>query len=263
LQVGLPLSVLYLMKPALAELARAVPPARVLGLAYPDVMDDRSQLCAVFGEAIRERLVSRTDARQALARHGLPDADVIETGSLFAALGLELECIDVQEGPGIDRVADLNEPLPADLVGRYGMVIDPGTIEHCFNIGQAMMNAARAVAVGGFAVHVNPLSMFNHGFYNINPTFYHDFYGDNGFRVRFMSGLAPTAGPGAFFDVPPVARFSGAPENGVMIVIAQRLVERPLVWPVQTKYRGAISAPGFPVSLESPGPVGDNPAKTR
>jgi hypothetical protein len=78
-----------------------------------------------------------------------------------------------------------------------------------------------------------------------------------------MNGLAPKAGPGAYFDVPPVARFSGTPENAVMIVIAQRLVDRPLVWPVQTKYRGANSAPGAPVSLESPGPVGDNPAETR
>jgi hypothetical protein len=237
--MGLPLSLLYVLRPALAELARATPSAPVLSFGYPDVIDSRDDLCAAFGEHIRGLLANRPDAPAVMARHGLSARDIVETRSLFAALGLQLDCVDVEPGFGVDRRVDLNQTLPSDLVGRYAMVIDPGTIEHCFNIGQAMMNAARALAVGGFVVHVNPLSMFNHGFYNLNPTFYHDFYGDNGFQVLFMNGFV---GHGTFFDVAPVQRFGNVPENSVMIVIARRIAERPLVWPVQSKYRNAASS---------------------
>jgi hypothetical protein len=240
--MALPLSLLYLMRPALVELARRRPQARILGLGYPDVTDDREAVCALFGEGIRDRLTGRDDAQQVAKWHGVSGADIIETRSLFTALGLQLDCIDMRPGHGIDRVVDLNQPLPEDLAGRYAMVIDPGTIEHCFNIGQAMINATRAVAVGGFIVHVNPLTMINHGFYNLNPTFYSDFYGDNGFTLKFMNGLAPKIRPDAFFDVDPMRRIKGVPEDSVMIVIAQRIADRPLVWPVQAKYRSAPSS---------------------
>jgi hypothetical protein len=242
--VGLPLSILYLLRPALTELAQAGRPAPVLGLGYPDVVESRDDLCTLFGEGIRGQLAGRPDAAAVRARHGLEAHDIVDTRALFAALGMQLECVDVQPGFGIDRVVDLNEKLPSDLVGRYSMVIDPGTIEHCFNIGQAMMNAAQALALGGFVVHVNPLSMFNHGFYNLNPTFYHDFYGDNGFQILFMQGLAPLQGAGAFFDVAPFQRFDDVPVNSVMVVIARRVGMRELTWPVQGKYRadGASAA---------------------
>ena len=159
-------------------------------LGYPDVLVDSEKLVALFGESVRRRLVVRSDSAQAIAFHRLRDVDhVVETKSLFAALGLQLDCIDVRAPRGVERIVDLNAPLPNDLVGSYRLVIDPGTIEHCFNIGQAMLNAARAMAVGGYIVHVNPLSMFNHGFYNLNPTFYYDFYGQNGFELLFMNGI--------------------------------------------------------------------------
>jgi len=29
--------------------------------------------------------------------------------------------------------------------------------------------------VGAGIVHINPLNYYNHGFFNFNPTFYHDF----------------------------------------------------------------------------------------
>ena len=237
--MGLPLSLLYLLRPALAELRRAARPVRALGLGYPDVVAGADELGALFGEALSGPLPLRAGGREIRRRHGFPDGEVVETRALFAALGVALECIDVQPESGVDRVVDLNRPLPAELVGRYGLVLDPGTIEHCFNIGQAMMNAAQAVALGGYIAHVSPLSMFNHGFYNLNPTFYHDFYGDNGFQLQFMNGLAAQQGAGAFFDVTPVLRFSGVPDNSVLLVIARRVAERVLRWPVQSKYRGA------------------------
>lgn len=240
--MALPLSLLFMMRPALVDLGRMQPQARVLGLGYPDVLDTRDALCTLFGEEIRKRLIVRDDAKAVAKWHGLPHEDVVETRSLFAALGLQLDCVDMRPGHGVDRVVDLNENLPDDLAGRYQMIIDPGTIEHCFNIGQAMINITRALSVGGYAVHVNPMTMINHGFYNLNPTFYSDFYGDNGFQIGFMTGLAPKIRPDAFFNTDPMQRMKGVPEDSVMMVIAQRVADRPIVWPVQSKYRKAATS---------------------
>lgn len=236
--MALPLPLLYMMRSVLTELAGASSPSRILSLAYPDVLADTNQLAALFGESIRGRLVVRSDSAQAMTFHGLSGVDhIVETQSFFTALGLQLDCIDVRAWRGVERVIDLNVPLPDDMLGRYEMVIDPGTMEHCFNIGQAMRNAARAIKAGGYIVHMNPLSMFNHGFYNLNPTFYYDFYDQNGFEILFMTGIAMTGLPNPFFDVAPVQRFRAAPQESSMLVIAKRRDSREIIWPVQTKYR--------------------------
>lgn len=240
--MALPLSILYMMRPVLAELAHAAAASRVLSLAYPDVLADRGQLTTLFGDTLRGPLAVRGDSARTMAFHGLGGLDhLVETESLFKALGLELDCIDIHAPRGVERIVDLNAPLPEDLLGRYRLVIDPGTIEHCFNIGQAMLNAARAMAVGGYIVHVNPLSMFNHGFYNLNPTFYYDFYGQNGFELLFMNGIAKAGGSAPFFDVAPVRRFGNVPEDSAMLVIAKRRDMRDIVWPVQSKYRSVAA----------------------
>ena len=240
--MGLPLPILYMMRPVLTELAGAAGASRVLSLGYPDVLVDSEKLVALFGESVRRRLVVRSDSAQAIAFHRLRDVDhLVETESLFAALGLQLDCIDVRAPRGVERIVDLNAPLPNDLVGSYRLVIDPGTIEHCFNIGQAMLNAARAMAVGGYIVHVNPLSMFNHGFYNLNPTFYYDFYGQNGFELLFMNGIGKVDELSPFFDVAPVRRFNNVPEDSAMVVIAKRRDTRDIVWPIQSKYRSVAA----------------------
>jgi hypothetical protein len=240
--MALPLPVLYIMRPVLAELARSTP-ASVLSLGYPDVLADTDQLVELFGAPLRDRLKIRDDSLQVAAFHKSFKLDhVVETTSFFTALGLQLDCIDVRVGRGIERIVDLNQPLPEDFVGCYRLVLDPGTLEHCFNIGQAAMNAAQAVALGGCIVHINPMSMFNHGFYNLSPTFYYDFYSQNGFEILFMNALASVAGKHEFREVPPVARFKTTLEDAVLVVVAQRKLAQPIVWPTQTKYRRAAAA---------------------
>ena len=88
--------------------------------------------------------------------------------------------------------------------------------------------------VGGHIIHLNPLFVINHGFYNLSPTFYKDFYDDNGHKLGFTTeGIEYSA-----FEVPPFTRIiSGIPENSWICVIAQRLNDREPAWPIQTKYK--------------------------
>ena len=46
-----------------------------------------------------------------------------------------------------------------------------------------MVNILSMLKVGGHIYHSNPLVSLNHGFYNLNPTFYSDFYIDNGHKL--------------------------------------------------------------------------------
>ena len=71
---------------------------------------------------------------------------------------------------------DLNLPAPENMCGRFDIIIDPGTLEHCFNIAQAFDNIDRMLRVGGVVYHQNAIAFPNHGLWSISPTAYFDFY---------------------------------------------------------------------------------------
>lgn len=103
--------------------------------------------------------------------------------TFFEMLGLrELLSSDID---GADHAADvhqdLNEPLPANLMNRFNLVIDPGTLEHVFDMKTAFTNVTRALRVGGTVVHFLPIYSFNGGYFSINPNVMMDYYTLNGF----------------------------------------------------------------------------------
>lgn len=214
-------------------------PLKMLSLGYPDILASDKVLENMFGAEIVSQLRYRADSEGILAWHKMAGemSQVVESDHFFKLIGIDFECIDIVASRQIERVVDLNFPVPQDLWGKYQIVMDPGTIEHCANIGQALMNLANMVAPGGFVVHTNPLAMFNHGFYNLNPTLYADFYEHNGFKVEFLSGLTGKGMMRQVFQVPVMGRFYKVPENASIIAVARRERVQPLGWPMQRKYR--------------------------
>jgi len=210
---------------------------RVLSLGYPDVLAAPEQLSQLFGAQLLPGLQYRDDSAQIARWHGMPETTkVVEAAQLLALLGYDLEVLDVVEARGGEMVHDLNEPVPASLHRRYALIIDPGTLEHCFNIAQAAKNVAEMVAPGGWVFHGNPMNMFNHGFYNLNPTWYHDFYAANGFKVELVEGVVNPVRQLQRFEVPLTGRFGGVPPESSLYVLARRESEAPVRWPTQTKY---------------------------
>lgn len=211
---------------------------RICSLGYPDILVSAERLRAIVGERVAAQVRYRADSAEILRWHGAQarTGDVPHAESLFAALGYDLEVVDIVEARGGEILLDLNEPLPEEMKQRYAIVMDAGTLEHCFNIGQAAANVAEMVAAGGAAVHGNPINMFNHGFYNLNPTWYYDFYESNGYVIELLQlvvpGEVPTVSP-----VPPFARFQRVPENSTLLVVARRAETKAIRWPVQRKYR--------------------------
>lgn len=210
--MALPFHALQAIKPHLR--------GKVLSLGFPDIQATPEELESLFGFG-----PTKFDGENNLW-HGnkepLPDA--LE---LFSALGIELTVVDYTRDRDMEVIADLN--YPHDF-GKFDLVIDPGTLEHCFNIGQAFLNAANAVKAGGAILHLSPMTMLNHGFYNLSPTLFHDFYFQNGWDVKDLA-IIPFVKP----KIHATNRFSMFQEY-LARVIAVRGTEDPLKYPTQTKY---------------------------
>jgi len=232
----------------LAQLRSRLPAEpRLLSLGYPDILADVARIKELFGTKISGQLKFRADSAEVIAWHGLTGRleRIPETKEFFGSLGITCTIIDIAQSRGGERIVDLNGELPEDLAEAFDLVFDPGTIEHCFNVGAAMKNIASSLCAGGFVCHFAPLSMFNHGFFNLNPTFFHDFYTQNKFEILLLKGVdGPVLEP-RVFDIPATGRFKDPPGEASIAIAARRQDIRPLVWPVQTKY---LDNPGLKAS---------------
>jgi hypothetical protein len=233
------LSVLQQMRPHLS----AEPTICCLG--YPDVLVSEAQARQILGSETAARLSYRPDSAEILAWHRLESRldRVVDAQSLFAVMGLRLTVLDLVASRGGERIVNLNEPLEADLVGAFDVVLDAGTMEHCFNVGQTIRNIIDMAKVGGFVLHLNPMTMINHGFFNFSPTFYHDFYGQNGHQL-----VAPICGVSVdgidihSHKLDHVRRQRVAESTTMVMCVARKQHDRPVVWPMQSKY---LSNPGL------------------
>jgi hypothetical protein len=216
---------------------------RGLLLAYPDILVPRVALGRILGEEALAGVAERADAASIWSYHGLggvPDP-MYDSVGLLSRMGVEATVIDVAKLRGMERIVDLNAPLPEDLRAAFDLVVDTGTCEHCFNVAQAFVNSCEALAVGGILVHAAPLTRVNHGFWSFNPTIYPDFFEDNGFELQLLTGVTGTLKEGFRpFAVESFQRFQAPPE-AALYVLARRNEVRPIRWPVQRKYRGMIA----------------------
>ena len=125
-----------------------------------------------------------------------PPSEYIDFERLVRLMGLgELQTLDVSDYEGAEIVADLNLPVPPELRGRFGWIIDGGTMEHVFDVRQGMQNTADMLRPGGRAIHISPANNYvNHGFTQLSPAFYHGYYAANGFDdVRGIMIVQPRA----------------------------------------------------------------------
>lgn len=234
---------------------RLKPGARVASMGYPDILATPGAVADIIGQRIND-LKCRSDSKEIGSWHGvghpIPDAH-----SFFELQGATLDVYDVARHRGDEILCDLNKPLllrswkePVIAQFSYDFVLDIGTLEHCFNITQAAMNMASLLKEGGIILHENPYNWGNHGFYNINPTWYADFYGQKGFELLDLQMIARNCeGDGRNIgEVPRTKRFQYLKSEANMIAIARRVEILPIVFPVQSKYAKMIPAAGVRAS---------------
>jgi len=93
------------------------------------------------------------------------------TERLLDAIGYpRLAALDFTDAEGAEHVHDLNLPLPDTLKERFDLVIDGGTTEHVFNIGQAIDNCYAMLKPGGLMLaYIACDGWFGHGFFQTGP----------------------------------------------------------------------------------------------
>lgn len=205
----------------------------IAAMGYPDIIYPPEKLNALLhGREVKYR----DDSERICKRHGVPPHDVPDSESFFEAFGASLDVYDIVQERGDEIICDLNYPIPAQACGQYDYVLDVGTLEHCFNIAQALVNMACLLKVDGLIFHENPYNWGNHGFYNLNPTLFHDFYTGNGFVIEECA-LLPVKGAEHAVKAPQTKRFIFTEREANLFTVARRVEEKPMTFPTQTKYR--------------------------
>ena len=154
--------------------------------------------------------LSADDVRYWTGYYGVPCADLkapdltlapnapasrfVSDRALFAFLGVSCESLDASRYEGCDHVADLNTPEPPSaLHERYDIVLDAGTLEHVFHLPNAFQFCHGLLKQGGRMIHMSPLSNYaDHGFYQMSPTLFHDYYEANGWGILQMRVIRHT-----------------------------------------------------------------------
>jgi hypothetical protein len=120
------------------------------------------------------------------------DTDVLAGAPLardfWTWLGLNYASIDIDGSPGSIPL-DLNhDEVPAELVGRYGVVTNFGTTEHVANQLQSFKIIHDLAAAGALMLHVLPAGGTpNHGLVSYNPKFFWMLGRSNGYKIAFMT----------------------------------------------------------------------------
>jgi len=220
--------------------------ARNLGASYERTLTiGRQFLFATAAELVEaHREVGQTltaDRAEALVREGKGFVEPV-----FRDLGaVTVDSLDASSYEGSTFVQDLNQPLADELRGRYTAVFDGGTLEHVFNLPEALRSCMRAVAPGGHLVAITPAdSQIGHGFYQFSPElFYRALSPGNGFEMRTLLIRASARGASwrAVADPAQVgARVTGSsPWPTFMFVLARKISDaEPFeAWPQQSDYQ--------------------------
>lgn len=78
---------------------------------------------------------------------------------------------------------DLNKPLDGEYVNSANVILNGGTLEHVFDVAQALKNIHAMLKEGGCLIHLVPVSWFNHGYYNFNPMFFREVAAVNKYQL--------------------------------------------------------------------------------
>lgn len=204
---------------------------QIFALGYPDIITDRATLCEIWQDDLLAQLPIDSKQKDIQDWHGY-HGEVPDASAFFKHLGHNLTVIDKLCHRGNEISVDLNEPLPKDLYQQADLIVDTGTLEHCFNVGQAFRNMCDMTRVNGIIMTMAPYSKLNHGYYNFCPLMYEDGLEQNGFEVLEISAFDRK-----YRDVEiPNATKQGMLPGTVLFCSARRISNQPWQWPVQGKY---------------------------
>lgn len=174
-----------IIKQAIDTIFKKKNSCNILALGYPDMLLTKKDFKNWLTKNQINELETRINPIDIAAMHNKKDVAnwCAESYSVFEQFGCNLTVADFAKWEGKEEIIDLNYPIDDKYKNKYDLILDPGTTEHIFNIPQAMINILFMTKKGGFIYHATPFNIANHGFYSLSPTFYEDFYSNNGAEI--------------------------------------------------------------------------------
>jgi hypothetical protein len=202
--------------------------AEVIFLGWPDLVVSEQLMIELYGDLAEQFRVENNPVPWARK-----DGELFDVHTVFQHHNCNLTIIDVIKHRGVEEFLDLNEPLLEHFYKRFDLVVDTGTLEHCFNVGTAFKNMCDMVKVGGVVVTSAPYSRPYHGYYNFVQETYTDGFGTNGFEILDLictkSKKMRVVLAEEFFT-------KIMPGQGILNCIAKKVEDKKFTWPIQRKY---------------------------
>ena len=205
-------------------------------LSYPDLLITRDQISQVYPDLKNVRFVTRDDFEKVRSWHGMKHLpEIIETSDFFNKLNCTVDYFDFKEFRGGEIVCDLNYPIADVYQGIYDVVIDTGTLEHCFNVGVAFENMCRLTRIDGLIVSAAPMTKVNHGFWNFSPCAYENYFKQNNFQIIYFGAFYKESGRLKKLQISSNGR-QICPSEASLICVARRTMKSTFNLPIQNKY---------------------------
>lgn len=145
---------------------------------------------------------------------------------------------------GTDRAARRDLNVRYEDGPTYDVVINNGTAEHIFNIGQVFESMHRATKIGGVMIHEAPfVGWVDHGFYSLQPTLFYDLARANNYRIELIGVMDITAKKFNRLECrEAVSRLNGEmPKNGELFVVYRKVFDVNFSVPMQGVYTNLVS----------------------
>ena len=204
---------------------------KVLCLGYPDFLVDEQHLISIFGQEFVDTIPEEpmSDAVRVWHKSTLPK--VFDPIWIFKYFNFDVVIFDLIAHRGIETLVDLNEPISDVHAEQFDLIIDTGTLEHCFNVGQAFKNICLTVKKGGVFMTAAPVSKLDHGYWNFGTIVHKDGFEQNGFEILKTTYTCKN-------DIvePQRMNWKHLPVKTAVTTIAKRISVKDWVWPTQGKY---------------------------
>lgn len=167
--------------------------ARELGATFDDVLTiGQQRLMLTSGDAARAFAERGLRIDQETRTH-IGHRNAAFAPPLLRAMGAkQVKALDFSAYEGAEVIHDLNHKLDPKLAGQHDFVFDGGTIEHVFNLPEALRSLMSLPRVGGhLALALPSNNEMGHGFYQFSPELFHRLLGPaNGYRLK-LAAIAP------------------------------------------------------------------------
>ena len=225
---------------------------KICSLGYPDLAFRAQDLMKSLSEYrfFPSNFINSLKSVDFVSDLGEKGQDFVDPNSFFGYFDATFDVFDVCAHRGVEILVDLNIPNSTSMyTSRYDLVIDNGTLEHCFNVGEALINTARLAKYSfGHVFHINPLYMPNHGFFDICPTFLFDFYHQNQFQIKHVYATGSKSEKKAALKFPnrrlDLNGYFGEEEVIMNFWTHSRETDtrtrREFIYPIQSKYKHII-----------------------